>query len=152
LGSRLTPIPQPFPYAPPRRGDRVDFRTFAPLNFSFLDPSFRTPYVQQWNLQLQYQLPNDWLLEAGYVGNAGRKLSNESEYNYAVPAPGATVANKDARRILNLENPQNAQFGGAVFGALRVHRGNANSSYNSLQIQAGRRFANGFYMSHAYTW
>jgi hypothetical protein len=122
------------------------------MNFTFLDPSFRTPYVQQWNLQVQRQLPQDWLLEVGYVGNAGRKLSNEGEFNYALSGPGATTGNTDQRRILNQGNPQNAQFRGAVFGALRVHRGNANSSYNGLQIQASRKFSSGFYMSHGYTW
>src|SRR5262249_47995481 len=132
LGSRLDPLPQPFPRDPPKPRDRVDFRSFAPMNFTFLDPGFRTPYVQQWNLQVQRQLPKDWLLEVGYVGNAGRKLSNEGEYNYAVPDAGATVGNSDQRRILNLGNPQNAEFGGAVFGSMRVHRGNANSNYNAL--------------------
>lgn len=85
LGSRVHPIPQPFPRDPPKPGDRVDFRSFAPMNFAFLEPGFRTPYVQQWNLQVQRQLPKDWFLEVGCVGNAGRKLSNEGEYNYAVP-------------------------------------------------------------------
>lgn len=152
LGSRVNPIPQPFPYQPPRAADRLDFTKFAPLNFTFLDPGFRTPYAQQWNLQVQYQFPKDWLLEIGYVGNAGRKLSNETEYNYAVPGPGATPLNTNQRRILNQGNPQNPQFGGAVFGSVRVHHGNANSSYNGLQIQMSRRLANGFYMSTGYTW
>jgi hypothetical protein len=152
LGSLINPSRQPFPYQRPQPGDTVDFSALTPLNFNFLEPGFRTPYVQQWNLQLQHQFPKDWLLEIGYAGNAGRKLSNEGEYNYAVPRPGATVANLDARRILNLGNPQNAQFGGPVFGAITVHRGNANSSYHGLQVQASRRFADGFYMSHGYTW
>src|SRR5262249_52430156 len=146
------PIAQPFPYTPPRAGDTVDFTRFAPINFNFLDPGFRTPYVQQWNLQIQQQLPTDWLLEVGYVGNVGRKLSNQGEYKYAVPRPGATSVNVDSRRILNLGNPQNFQFRGVVYGSVGVHQGNANSAYNGLQIQVSRRFGNGFYMSHGYTW
>src|SRR5207249_3516337 len=39
-----------------------------------------------------------------------------------------------------------------VYGSVGVLRGDANSSYNGLQIQASRRFGKGFYMSHAYTW
>src|SRR5262245_57592414 len=34
-----------------------------------------TPYMQQYSLDLQYQLTNTALLEFGYVGNQGRKLS-----------------------------------------------------------------------------
>jgi hypothetical protein len=151
LGSRVNPVPQPFPYNPPQPGARVDFKGMAPINFNFIEPGFRTPYVQQWNLQIQNQFAKDWLLEVGYVGNVGRKLSNQGEYNYAVPGLLASELNVDFRRILNLGVPV-PQGERPVFGSIGVHRGNANSSYNGLQIQASRRFANGFYMSHAYTW
>jgi hypothetical protein len=152
LGSLINPIPQPFPYDPPQPGARVNFRRLAPINFNFLEPGFRTPYVQQWNLQIQNQFYKDWLLEVGYVGNVGRKLSNQGEYNYAIPGPLANSLNVDARRIINLGLPSNLGFDRPVYGSVGVHRGNANSSYNGLQIQASRRFGKGFYMSHAYTW
>jgi hypothetical protein len=151
-GSLLNPTTQPFPFEVPRPGDRVDFRKFAPISFTFLDSSFRTPYVQLWNLQIQRQLPKDWLLEIGYVGNGGRKLSNEGEYNYALPNSTATKENTNARRILNLGNALNIQFNGAVFGSIKMHRGNANSSYDGMQFQVSHRLGNGFYMTHGYTW
>jgi hypothetical protein len=71
-GSRVNPIPQPFPHQPAQPVDRVDFTQFAPVRFTFLDPAFRTPYGQQWNLQIQSQLKKDWLLEVGYVGSNGQ--------------------------------------------------------------------------------
>jgi hypothetical protein len=80
------------------------------------------------------------------------KLSNERVYNYAVAGPGATTLNTDQRRILNLGNPENAKFGGAVFGAVGVHTGSGNSNYNALQAAATRKLARGLQMSHAYTW
>src|SRR5262245_24310831 len=92
------------------------------------------------------------MLDIVYVDNSGRKLSNLAQYNYAIAGPGATAANTHQRRILNIENPQNQFFGGAVFGAVGVTRGNANSSYNGMQIQMSRRLAGGFDMSHGYTW
>ena len=150
--SRVNPIPQPFPRQPPRPGERVDFTRFAPVSFDFLDPNFRTPYGQQWNLQVQYQLANDWLLEAGYVGSNGVNLISRRQFNNAVAGPGANVGNTNQRRILNLGNPQNGEFGGAVFGRVGMQTNNANSNYNSLQVNLSRRMARGLYMSHAYTW
>ena len=40
-----------------------------------VDPRYGlTPYIQQWNLNLQKQLPGKILVDAGYIGNKGTKL------------------------------------------------------------------------------
>ena len=36
---------------------------------------FRTPYVQNFNLNIQRQLSSSTILQAGYVGSMGRKLA-----------------------------------------------------------------------------
>ncbi len=38
--------------------------------------SVRTPYTQQWNLSVQYQLPQNFVVEAAYLGNKGTFLIN----------------------------------------------------------------------------
>jgi hypothetical protein len=43
-----------------------------------------TPYVQQYNLSLQYQLPKGWFMEAGYVGSHGRSLLVEPSLNQSL--------------------------------------------------------------------
>ncbi len=151
-GSLVNPIPQPFPFRPPQRGERFDFTTVAPIGLGVLDPDLATPYAQQWDLQAQFQAAKDWLVEAAYVGSSGVRLLNHKQLNPAVPGPGAAVGNTDSRRILNLNNPQNARFGGAVFGSLLNYLTDANSNYHSLQLNLTRRFARGFQMTHAYTW
>jgi carboxypeptidase family protein len=152
LGSRSNPIPQPFPFTPVARGGHFDFTKVAPIGMTIMDPNFSTPYGQQWNLQVQYELQRDWLLEVGYVGTTGVKLLNRRQINPAIPGPGATTGNTNLRRVFNINNPQDAQFGGAVFGGITDQLTDSNSSYNSLQLGLTKRFSHGFQMTHAYTW
>ncbi|MDQ3133179.1 MAG: carboxypeptidase-like regulatory domain-containing protein, partial [Acidobacteriota bacterium] len=44
------------------------------FEFRAVDRNLRTPYIQQWNLGVQYELRNNLLLEARYVGTKGTKL------------------------------------------------------------------------------
>ena len=54
------------------------------------DPRWKTPYSQQWNLDVQQQLGRDWLLDVGYVGNKGTHLVGVIDINQV--APGAALA------------------------------------------------------------
>src|SRR6185312_11794622 len=100
-----------------------------PIGLTVMDPDFATPYVQQWNFNLQYQLGRSWLAEMGYVGSKGTKLLNRREQNYALVLPGATTGNTNQWRRYNQGNPQNADFGGAVFGGITNQITDANSIY-----------------------
>src|SRR5437899_1797328 len=39
-------------------------------------------YSQQWNLNLQYQLARDWMVQVGYFGSRGTHLVNLLDTNY----------------------------------------------------------------------
>ena len=151
-GSRVNPTSQPFPHVPPEPGESFDFAALAPLSFSSIDPNLRTPYGQQWSLQVQSELRPNWLLEVGYVGSNGVKLYSLQQANPAAVGPGANAGNIDLRRILNQGHSQREQFGDAVFGSLSQYRSDRNSNYNSLQVNLTKRFSDGFQMTHAYTW
>lgn len=56
-----------FPYAPPTGLDGFSI-TWG------LDSKLKTPYVEAFNLSVQHQFGNGWMLEADYVGNMGRHL------------------------------------------------------------------------------
>ena len=88
-GSRVNPIPQPFPHVPPKPGGHFDFAAVASVSFWGINPDLSTPYGQQWSLQVQYEPRPNWLLEAGYVGSNGVKLYSVQEAN---PARGLTPA------------------------------------------------------------
>ena len=151
-GSRINPTSQPFPHVPPEPGGHFDFAAVAPVSFWGMDPTLKTPYGQQWSLQVQYEPWPNWVLDVGYVGSNGVNLYNVREANPALPGPGAHAGNTDFRRVLNQGHPQSEQFGGGVFGSIPLLRSDRNSNYNSLQVNLTKRFSRGLQMTHAYAW
>jgi hypothetical protein len=108
-----------------------------------VDPSFVTPYVMQYNLTVQRQLPFNLFLTTGVVSSLGRKLSipNGSIEMDGVAPGSAAVAN---RRVYfsTLPNVTN----------LQDVRNFYNSSYQSLQTSLRRRFSNGLSATVNHTW
>ncbi|HUE82200.1 MAG TPA: carboxypeptidase-like regulatory domain-containing protein [Pyrinomonadaceae bacterium] len=51
------------------------------FEFRAIDRDLRTPYVQQWNLGVQYELTRNLLIEARYVGTRGRNLLQALAFN-----------------------------------------------------------------------
>jgi len=51
------------------------------FEFRAIDRDLRTPYVQQWNLGIQYEFAKDVLFEARYVGTKGTKLLQATAFN-----------------------------------------------------------------------
>lgn len=45
-----------------------------PIEFRAVDRDLKTPLIQQWNLGIQQQLGNNWVIEARYVGTRGQNL------------------------------------------------------------------------------
>jgi hypothetical protein len=148
----LSPIPQPFPFHPVAPGEHFNFAEVAPIKLTVMDPDFATPYGQQFTLQVQRQMGQDWLADIGYVGSRGTKLLNRRQLNYALVTPDATTANTNPRRRFNIGNPLNAAFGGAVFSSVQDQLSDANSNYNALQASVTKRMGKGLSMTHAYTW
>jgi hypothetical protein len=52
-------------------GDWPTGNLSGPFLFSGYDINNKLPYTQNWTLDLQYQLSNNWLFEIAYVGNHG---------------------------------------------------------------------------------
>lgn len=100
-----------------------------------IDQELRTPYVWEWFLGVQRQLPGDWMVEANYLGNAGRKLLIRQELN--------RYTGDRADGALNRVNQS--------FGSI-THGFNAISSiYQGLATQAVKRFSRGYTIQLAYT-
>src|SRR5437762_6729936 len=74
----------PFPSKPPSKD--IDFAAagFIPYGGGgvyFVDPKLRTPYVYQYNLSIQQQLPANMILEAGYLGYSAHGLTSLVDFN-----------------------------------------------------------------------
>jgi hypothetical protein len=148
-----TPLAQnPFPFRVAQPGQPFDFTTVAPVSFTFMDPNFRTPYAFQYDFQVQYQIAKDWEADVAYVGSQGRKLENRRDVNPGLFTPTATTADDPQRGVYNINNPQSAAYGGAVFDGITAQLSDATSSYNSLQLSLEKRYSHGLTLTNAYTW
>ncbi len=92
MSDPFIPVPQPgqFPVNPtiPSPLSPLSPLVGVPISGIFIDPELRTPYIQQYNANVQWEFAKDFLLEAGYVGSKGTKLLqvitlNQPVYNRA---------------------------------------------------------------------
>ncbi len=128
----------PFPYTP----DPNHPVFVTPIEAFTPNPNLRDGYSQQFNLNLQHQFGADLVVQAGYVGQLGRKLSQLRDINAAVYGPGATAANAQQRR------PYLPQY----YSDIGQLNSDANSNYNSLQALAQKRFSHGYTVQVSYTY
>lgn len=110
----------------------------------YVDPDLQTPYVEQYNVGLQWGFWKNFVLDIGYVGNRGRHLlqllsPNQPVYN---PATNSLATPFTAAAISALKN--------ATGGVQQVSTSSV-SNYNSLQTSLTKRFSNGMQFQAAYT-
>ncbi len=105
-----------------------------------LDPRILTPYMQQWHVSTQYQLPLDTLLEIGYAGSKGTKLYTFYDGNQPPPTTDTTAAFAPRRPVPKIDS------GITIFNSV------GKSNYNSLQVRVEKRFSRGLQFAVAYTW
>ncbi|HET9305077.1 MAG TPA: carboxypeptidase regulatory-like domain-containing protein [Candidatus Sulfotelmatobacter sp.] len=81
--------PNPFHgFLDPRPGSPVDFALFRPITFyGMLPPTLRSQYSEHYHLTLQRELPHDTLLQFGYVGSQGHRLTATIDLNYGNAQP-----------------------------------------------------------------
>ena len=106
-----------------------------------MDDAVRTPYIQQYSLALQQQIPWNASVSIAYVGNTSRKLVNTRDANQALFGPGATSGNVNARRPIMP----------GIYGQISKFESSSNAHYDSLQITVDRRFAHNFSVLLNYT-
>jgi hypothetical protein len=109
--------------------------TVAPSAQHIVDRRNRVGYSQQWNLHVQHELARDLLVEAGYVGTKGTKLSIFLSGNDPEPGPGDP----------NLRRPHPS------VGSVSLMTAVATSSYHGLQLKMEKRFVQGLGILACYT-
>ncbi len=150
---------QPLNFSDPYNGNPPAAGTFAtPLTNLTLAQNLPLPYTQDWDLNIQRSLANDFLLEVAYVGTKGTKLPRFIEGNPAVYVPGvdssgdplSTSGNADQRRLYSgctLADPPNT----CIYSSTGLIAGIANSSYNALEASLKKRFSHGLSFLASYT-
>ncbi len=120
--------------------------------------NLRTPYVYNYNLNIQQQLTSKTVLQVGYVGSIGRKLFFFRDINQPTHADitAADLAcncinSGDVPRPFDTAAPLSPLAPNQPFYVNEVETG-ANSSYNSLQVSLTQRSWHRFNNQIAYTW
>ncbi len=144
--------PTPFPVAPaPPIGSNVDFSLYEPItNISSFDPNFRVAYTQSFNLTLERQFSDNWLVRLGYVGSLGRNLLSTYEGN---PVNSALAAQRNCGRLFTQVNcPFVTRFiPGDIVASVAMQGSFANSSYHSFQTEVQKRLSRGVSFQASYT-
>ena len=136
------------------------FPTFVPgvaLAGQVFDRELRTPYIQQYNTSIQYQLQRNLLFEVAYVGTRGLNLIRSVGINQArLASPQSPIVNAVNGRVIttNTADATNvslrAPFQGVETGLLQI-QSTAQSTYNSLQMSLTKRLSKGLQFLIAYT-
>ncbi len=101
----------------------------------------RTPYVQQYLLNVQRELTHNLVLEAGYLGNEGHHLDRFVVYNQAILPSGPNDHSSTASR-----RPWPS------YGNIQEVAGLVNSNYNALNGKLTQRLTKGLTYTAAFTW
>jgi len=154
--SFASPTGQPFQAGVPVFGNIFNF---SPMVDEFgVNPHIRTPYLENFNLNLQQQLTRKMVVQVGYVGSQGHKLFDFRDINqpsaaqiFASDCPNGPAA-----------TPGTACPGGSITfvpGPLNANRNYiywmesaAKSNYNSLQVSYRIDNWHGLTTSLNYTW
>ncbi len=128
----------------------------SPCTISAVDPNLKTPYVLNWNLNVQQQITPSSVLQVAYVANHGVKLYSTIDQNQIDPA----IAGADSQygRPLVANCPVDLGglgTGGSCFPYLQFVNtlGNKSlSSYQSLQVTFTKRYSKGLYLLAGYTY
>ena len=118
----------------------LDPTTLAPtISRRAQDANQRTPYIQQYNIVVQYELRSDIVFDVAYVGNKGTKLNG--------------FRNLNQRAVIT--NPDGSQAAGnrpyPAFGDIQWMENRVSSTYKSLQLRLEKRFTNGLTGNVSYT-
>jgi hypothetical protein len=109
----------------------------------YLEPTNRpTPYLQTLNLNVQRELPWNMVVEVGYLGTLGHKLT----------FPGARSINQVPQDKIRTGNVQSLRpF--PQFTNVSIHSENVgNSNYHGMNIRFEKRMSGGLQFSTNYTW
>ena len=112
-----------------------------------------SPMVQQYNLEVQQQLPGKVVMELGYVGTRGTRLAESRALNRAFLASPSNPINGVTTNTLASANIQaRVPYQGFTPGGVTRIETYGFSSYNSMQAILRKEMSHGIYLQAAYTW
>lgn len=145
-GPNCTAAPDPFPSKTPSKN--LDFAAagYLPIGGGgvyYVDPNLRTPYVIQYNLSVQQQLPAAMVLEAGYLGYDAHKLTGLVDIN-------PFILGTNTRTF-------DAPYSTTMFSYMDEFQNIGNANYNALEVNLRKTIADmggwgSSFFTLGYTW
>lgn len=147
-------------------GSSLGLDTLVGQNITGVMRQQKISYSEQWSFDIQRQLPSNFVVTLGYVGNNGLHLYIPVNYNQLPSSQLAlgsslltTVANPfygvitDPTSTLSAPTVQRGQLlrPHPQFQNMTATSGVGNSTYHALQLSVERRFAQGFALLFTYT-
>ena len=139
------------------------FPTYA--GYADQPQDLKPTYIHQWNLSIQHQLGQDWLISANYLGDSTIHFLASDDINPAVflgtgpctiPGPNgkvtnysvcSTTANTNQRRRLYLQNPDLGQY----YGVIATQDDGGTGEYEAIFFSAQKRLSHGTTLIANYT-
>jgi hypothetical protein len=114
-----------------------------------ISPHFRTAYIQNFNLNTQYQISRSTIATLGYVGSVGRRLFDLNDINQARPGASNSAASELTRRPIYVAKtvPNYASI-----GAVNEIQSEGTSNYHSLQASIRTSGYHGLSAQGSYTY
>jgi Carboxypeptidase regulatory-like domain len=112
-----------------------------------------SPMVQQYNLDVEQQLPSKFVLEVGYVGTRGTRLAESRSLNRAfLASPSNPINGVTTNTVASANLQARVPYQGFTPGGVTRIETYGFSSFNSLQSTLRRQLSHGVYLQAAYTW
>jgi hypothetical protein len=134
------PNGDPFPYTYNQKSPRF----LVPASIESIGTNVQWPYIYQFNMAVERQLPGQVSLTVAYVGTLSRDVPTMIDDNYAPYAPGASTS----QASINARRP----YDPGVLGQNIFLTTNQTASYHSLQVSANRRLTHNLMLNGFYVW
>lgn len=114
----------------------------ATFGVSTVSQNFKNAYLQNFNLNTEYQLSRNTILQLGYVGSVSRHLFNLRDINQAAQNPNKTT--------IQSSRPYYSKF--PTFAAINQYESEGGSNYSSLQAMVRTSGFHGLTAQGSYTY
>jgi len=130
---------------------------FAATDVFAVDQHIRTPYMENYNLNVQQQITSNVVLQVGYVGSEGHRLFRYRDINQpteATIAAQTSICDGCVPRPFDSGPfpPSPPSPPGTQFFYVNYFESSANSNYNALQTQLRITNLKGFQTTLNYSW
>jgi hypothetical protein len=137
------PNGDPFPYIYNPKSPRF----LVPASIESIGTNVQWPYIYQFNVAVERQLPGHVSLTTAYVGTLSRHVPTMIDDNYAPYVPGL-AGESTSQASINARRP----YDPGILGQNIFLITNQTASYHSLQISANRQLTHNFMLNGFYVW